>query len=149
MATNASGRTPNIGLSQWLAEDYIHHDDFNSDNMIIDGLLASAPRIQTGSYVGDGTKDAENAITLTFDFVPKVVIVMCEEGAAINGSAQSAFYSNWFLGLYGTKVIQVRNSTSGHELTMTWNNNSVSWWSTGPMSHMNQNNYTYNYFALG
>lgn len=48
MASNATNKTPNYGLSQWIGTDKVRREDFNADNLIIDGALANKVGQETG-----------------------------------------------------------------------------------------------------
>lgn len=47
----------------------------NGNTTAISDLVANGPKIQTGSYVGTGTYGSSNPCSLTFDFVPQLVIL--------------------------------------------------------------------------
>ena len=103
----------------------------------------TAPRIETGSYVGTGTYGASNPNTLTFGFKPKMVII------SVNGT--STYGGAIFM--YG----QTRSSYTGvaynvetsYMPILTWNENSVSWYSTHRAYYQLNETYTYNYLAIG
>ena len=42
--------TPNLGLHQWASSDYVNHEDFNSDNLKIDGALSHLYRVPIADY---------------------------------------------------------------------------------------------------
>lgn len=52
---------------------------------------AKAPKIVTGSYVGDGKYGAENPVTLKFDFEPKFLIVTFEDAPPFRYSEDVGF----------------------------------------------------------
>lgn len=103
----------------------------------------TAPKIETGSYVGTGTYGASNPNTLTFGFKPKMVII------SVNGT--STYGGAIFM--YG----QTRSSYTGvaynvetsYMPILTWNENSVSWYSTHRAYYQLNETYTYNYLAIG
>lgn len=103
----------------------------------------TAPKIETGSYVGTGTYGASNPNTLTFGFKPKMVII------SVNGT--STYGGAIFM--YG----QTRSSYTGvaynvetsYMPILTWNENSVSWYSTHGAYYQLNETYTYNYLAIG
>lgn len=68
MPTN---HTENYQLSQWERSDRIQMEDFNSDNAKIDAALtqlqATALRIHTGLYIGEGKPEK----TIELPFTPK------------------------------------------------------------------------------
>lgn len=103
----------------------------------------TVPKIETGSYVGTETYGASNPNTLTFGFKPKIVII------SINGT--STYGGAIFM--YG----QTRSSYTGvlYNLDysdmpfLTWNENSVSWYSTHRDYNQLNEAKTYNYLAIG
>ena len=103
----------------------------------------TVPKIETGSYVGTETYGASNPNTLTFGFKPKIVII------SINGT--STYGGAIFM--YG----QTRSSYTGvlYNLDysdmpfLTWNENSVSWYSTHRGYNQLNEAKTYNYLAIG
>ena len=97
----------------------------------------SAPRVQFGSYVGTGEAGSAHAITLTFEFEPKAVLIVStgrpEFGLLIR--------PGWSLGVSGAGMT---NAAS-----VTWDGNSVSWYhgsSEGMM--LNSLRTTYYYLAI-
>ena len=50
-----STTTPNLGLHQWASSDYVNHEDFNSDNLIIDGAMAHLYRVPIAEYTTTAT----------------------------------------------------------------------------------------------
>ena len=97
----------------------------------------TAPKIETGSYVGTGTYGASNPNTLTFGFVPKFVFVSSGGGS-----------SSYFLWVQGC------NKTSGEYnnnlSVVVASGNTLSWYSTkDTSSQRNQNATTYYYIAIG
>lgn len=103
----------------------------------------TAPRIETGSYVGTETYGQANPNTLTFGFKPKMVII------SVNGT--SPYGGAIFM--YG----QTRSSYTGVAYNvdpsdmpiLTWNENSVSWYSTHRGYNQLNEAKTYNYLAIG
>jgi len=95
------------------------------------------PRIITGQYTGSGTYGAEGKNSLTFPFVPKLVIIQGGDaytrGILIYPSTHACTYS------YGT------------ESTVAWNDASktVSWYSTSSKNQLNTNGSLYHYVAIG
>ena len=72
------------------------------------------PQIATGSYFGTGTYGTSNPNTLTFDFVPKLVIIKgVQPTVFINPSTDGC---TWI------------DSCKGGEYHATWNGNTLSWW---------------------
>lgn len=78
----ASNYTTNYQLNQWTRSDRIMLKDFNADNAKIDAALKAVAdggaKLAVGSYTGTGGYGAENANSLTFDFVPKIVWIVTQ-----------------------------------------------------------------------
>ena len=102
--------------------------------------LDGAAKVQTGSYVGTGTYGASNPCSLTFDFVPKFLLVK-SIGDTIFGvnSAQLLLISP------GTNFV-------GYTYTAycSWNGQSVSWYSTAAADYQfNIADLQFYYLAIG
>lgn len=97
-------------------------------------------KIETGSYVGTGTDGSSNPNSLTFGFVPKLVMVR-----------NAGLYRQYFL----DAVKGVGNTTSDYDYgtsqtTLVWSDNTLSWYSqSGANQQMNGNNQLYFYIAIG
>lgn len=144
-----------------LTADKLPNDVFQQIKVLIDNVqdgVDSRAKIQTGSYVGTGTYGSSAPCSLTFDFVPKLVIIQGTGTAssisndykivALNGinTASSLFFENlntnvgWFL-----------------MVAITWNGNTMQWYAldgyhdakASSSSQLNSNNNTYYYIALG
>lgn len=91
-------------------------------------------KIAYGFYVGTGTYKQANANSLTFDFVPKVILFGAFGGiVAIKDTATVTYYT-----------------TTNHQLYFVWSGNTVSWYSTESAGwQMNTEGTTYFYVALG
>lgn len=101
-------------------------------------------KIATGSYTGTGTYGSANRNTLTFDFVPKAVIIITALTSSSNsspsvtlivGGNSIVFGYSWSSSLYGS--------------TVTISGNGVSWYNSSAANQMNASNKTYNYIAFG
>ena len=55
----------------------------------IQSLGSGFAKIQTGSYVGTGTYGASNPCSLTFDFVPKLILITQDDVQWLNGNSSS------------------------------------------------------------
>ena len=114
---------------------------------LINGISASsigAARIELGNYTGTGA-NAQTAITLTFSFKPKVVIVAGPDGNAI--FMQGAVSSKTDIG-GGPNGFQVY----GYLVTLTWSGNSVTWKGESAIKGekiLNENGVKYYYVAIG
>ena len=100
-------------------------------------------KIETGSYVGTGTFGASKPNTLTFGFIPKLVIIK----------------PNMTTDEYHFEVIQGQTKTFSYQsninygkVEISWDGNSISWYCTsndGPDGQLNKAEYTYYYIAIG
>lgn len=105
----------------------------------------TAPKIETGSYVGTGTYGQENPNTLTFGFVPKVWGWFGYKNA--NGAI---FFPSAELFPWGEGTINVGIATGRADACFpTYQNSSVSWFANSVNVQANQSGYTYYYFAIG
>lgn len=111
---------------------YPDSGDYNGFNHEYVGIpfenMPGAPKIEMGSYVGTGTYGADNPNSLTFSFVPKVLLIV------------------EYVWLYGKDS----GSTGSYYATLTWTDNTVSWYySSSADRQLNKSGTTYNYVAIG
>lgn len=102
------------------------------------GKLGDKARVQVVSYVGTGTYGSDHPTTVTFDFVPKVVIAHCKNDAQYR-----------FIAPYGIKSTLVRNSLNDKSLDITWKNKTMSYKNNSPGLQMNTSGLTYIVVAIG
>ncbi len=122
-------------------------------------LENGAVKIQTGSYVGTGTYGVDNPCSLTFDFVPELVIIM--PVGRPTTSSYDAYSNVMSKGLSTTTYYGLQSSTYPyiddnnnycHVLSF---NNTVAWYNDppnvnyGPGGQQNYSGKTYTYFAVG
>lgn len=88
------------------------------------GQLGGGTRIEVVSYVGTGTYGSSNPNSLTFDFVPKVIVIQ---------SSENSIYGSCIV-LNGTKKAITYPSANDFS-EFSWNEKTVSWY--------NQNNVVY------
>lgn len=105
------------------------------------GETVKAARVAVGSYEGTELSGKNNPVTLTFDFEPKFVLVVMDEGMLSNE--------------YNTSVVLFRPCTrtrtgSGVNdyISVTWGENSVSWYADAYTAQLNSA-FKYNYIAIG
>ena len=99
-----------------------------------------AVKIATGSYTGTETYGKDNPNSLTFDFAPQLVRIELVEGD-----------NNGFTAIRGmTRVASTEyNTQSSHRPYLTWNGNTLEWYSEqDPYKQLN-GTYKYKYFAIG
>ena len=104
-------------------------------------------QIATGSYVGTDKYGVSNPNTLTFDFVPRIVIVT-QNG---NNSLAPSGVGTWdggFMWTYG--AIRVKcGGNSNYELVTALNGTTFTWYSANNAYTQQNSTYTYNYIAIG
>lgn len=97
-----------------------------------------AAAIATGSYVGTGTYGNSNKNSLTFSFEPKLVIIQDRTEKSLGASKRIIF-------VYDSPL------TDSGLITVEWNKNGVSWYTTNNDSEVQLNaaGRTYRYVAIG
>lgn len=99
------------------------------------GKTGNKLQIQTGTYVGSGVYGDGNQNSLTFDFVPKIVIVLYESRADL--SDQSTF-------------IYIGQPGLASDKRFTLNDKTLSWYNSRSASDQcNDSNSVYYYVAIG
>ena len=138
MSTN---KTENLSLHSWDQDDPVLRSEFNENFEAIDSAFGTTwadvmagPKVVVGSYVGTGTCGASNRTSLTFDFVPKIVMVW---GTVSSESG---------VALYGEKMASRLSSSTA--CTTTWNGSTVTWYAENATMQLN-NAITYYYLAIG
>lgn len=102
------------------------------------GKLGDKARVQVVSYMGTGTYGSSNPNSLTFDFVPKAIMVRD------NGQG-----TRFLEAIYGMEFAVVKYS-AGSFVSMIWNKKTVSWYSdSDPYYQMNSNGAKYYAVAIG
>lgn len=102
------------------------------------GKLGDKARVQFGSYVGTGTYGERNPNSLTFDFVPKMVVVM-----GINGTSGAIFMRD---------SIGYSDAITGENYTGSckFSGNTLEYYNVDGSSYqLNKANYHYCFLALG
>lgn len=102
------------------------------------GKLGDKARVQVVSYVGTGTAGSAHPTTLTFNFVPKVVIAHSKSDPQY-----------LFIAPYGIESTLVRHSLNDNDLTITWKNKTMSYQNNSPGLQMNSSGETYIVVAIG
>ena len=101
-------------------------------------LVPSVPgRYETGSYTGTGTSGTSNKNTLTFSFVPKLVMIRPGTG--------NQYFMNAINGCSTAKT-DYANSVYA---SLTWSGTTLSWYYTAAAGQLNTNGTTYYYTAIG
>ena len=140
--------TEHYQLHQWEGSDSFLRTDFNEDLAKIDNALnqlaGSTLHIASGSYAGTGEAGAEHPNQLTFEFVPKMVVLTVDAGQELeNGTVLVAGQ---------TRSSGMGTSYSGGsclDLHITWSGQGLSWYSAKASYQLNKSGQTYRYFAVG
>ena len=109
---------------------------------------AGGVRIATGSYTGTGTYGASNPCSLTFPFVPKLVIILTSRNTNYNDFGIFRPDSSLGISGYATKT----GSSSGLTLTpsVVLSGQTLNWYSEQSTNlQLNTSSATYHYLALG
>ena len=110
-------------------------------------LLGGVPKIATGSYTGTGTYGADNPCSLTFNFVPTLVIVSCWR--VVSGTTTRSVVGIFLRDDYGMRITQNSNYAS-RILYAAWAETSLSWYSVdGDDDQLNYEGTSYHYLAIG
>lgn len=106
--------------------------------------LTIGPQIATGSYTGTGTYGASNPNSLTFEFEPKILLVLSNDA------------TGGMLGIRAAQKATTGLATYQGRDNIAFNQNVVSWYyidggnsSTYPYIQMNQASMSYYYIAIG
>ncbi len=113
------------------------------------GQLGDQVRIETGSYVGTGTYGKANPNTLTFGFVPKLVIVYKKNGFL---TPSDGGYNQSFLWVAEQFILNIYAINSISFVDISANGNTLSWNADSPYGPERQCNIAgqeYNYIAIG
>lgn len=113
------------------------------------GKLGDKARVQVLSYVGTGTYGSSNPNSLTFDFVPKMVIVALSKDKDNNPNVMPSPYQGWrnmFLWIYGMK----KTTTSTSDIEFINDGKNFSWYAYSYASNQcNESGSTYTAVAIG
>lgn len=101
--------------------------------------------IESGSYVGTGTYEQANPNTLTFSFVPYMVVILA--------NSAGTFYPGvvFIKGQTLSDGIGYNEHINGsYALSVSWGSKTVSWYSNStPNTQLNSEGTSYYYFAIG
>lgn len=108
------------------------------------GQMGDKTRIAKGSYIGTGTYGKSNPNSLTFDFVPKIVIIVYS-GVAVFLWGSSGTYER---GSAATNFITTNTNT--HTVSYADIDRTMTWYSTSDaIAQLNASNTEYNYIIIG
>lgn len=163
-------KTTNYKLPRWEKDDFVKMDDFNDAFGKLDAALkanadaaagaASAAvvtalaqdvgaggkncRIEFGSYVGNGQAGESNKRTLSTDFVPLLLIVVCQSDITSSRGVTPMI-------MLKDCAVASQNTFTGaaNYPTVIWGQNNVSWYAAHSMIMLNSENSKYHYVVLG
>ena len=100
-----------------------------------------------GTYVGAGTYGDSAPTSLTFDFTPRLVVVIAAGGYTLFGiygnNTVSAFQGPRMSGGYGSE-------SYAWQMNASWSGNTVSWYNSSNATYqLNAAGTTYSYIAIG
>ena len=148
-------KTEHYQLNQWDASDYVRREDFNEDNRKIEKAIAGAgPKYCVGTYTGTGEIGSEHPHSLSFDFAPKLILILSKAGPFGGGEL------TLIQGVpYGFTSFWNGNVVDSVSVNAYWDGNTVTWYwvgngtygSTEVQSKMecNKSDTTYYYLAIG
>ena len=146
----ASNYTTSYGLCQWEPEDDFLRTEFNADNAKIDAALGTIPKVESGSYTGDGTYGADSPCSLTFSFQPKLVLISPSD---ISDRGEIFFPMTAVYGAEQACSCWSGYSYRGDYCVLSWAGNALTWYSAGQSgqaaSQYNVSGKTYHYLAIG
>ena len=119
--------------------------------------VGNSAKVAFGTYTGTGTYGSSNPTSLTFDFEPKFLWVTCGDaltGNYLGNSSQQVQPKSQMMVLrnISTATLNVMNAGTTATINITWNGNTVSWYSTySDVYQLNKGSgyNTYTYFAIG
>lgn len=107
--------------------------------------LLGSGKVVAGSYVGTGTYGEGNKSSLTFDFVPKIVLFYGTGGDVLSTSS-SGFP---LIMLWGTTYCAGTSNTTTSFSYFAYYGNTMSWYSESAAGQFNTSGSTFRYVAIG
>lgn len=109
-----------------------------------DALDAAAAKIATGSYTGTGKNGSGSKNSLTFDFVPKFVVVAMKGANTFYGNAPILWWVNPDAAVTG------QTSNSDYAATCSLSGTTLSWYNAKGVGYqLNVSGTVYRYIAIG
>lgn len=120
-------------------QEYTTAEDFTD----LWGNVIPTIKISTGSYTGTGTYGTNNKNQLTFNFIPKLLVVQ---------PVSTGYYSFAYVA-YGSGGVclstRINTSFTSQYLYGSNDGNSISWYSANADAQANTSGVVYRYFAIG
>ena len=147
----STNHTPHLELNQWVGTDPVLMSDFNADNAKIDAAFALLPHVVTGSYTGNGQYGSAHPVTLTFPFVPKLLVVLSDSRNYFGPAGSTNIYNGWLMTMPGVSGAYLGSYDTNDAVHFDWNGSTVSWYTeqASPGVQCNAQNVVYHYFAIG
>lgn len=124
-----------------LPDSFILSEPVTLTDLQGEPLNIPGAQIAIGSYTGTGQYGAGSPNSLTFDFVPKLVIVSNRNDIYYGGCA-------WFAGM--PKAFSHNSGTTAYMVNLTWSGKTISWHATdGDAQQLNTQGVRYDYIAIG
>lgn len=113
-----------------------------TDKTEVEEMLSDRAIIQTGTYKGTGTYGTSNKNSLTFNSLPKFVIIF-----GVGGSWSHLLFAT---PSYGVALYTKGSSSSnGGYSNVTWSGKTMTWYSASSAANqMNETDVEYTYFAI-
>ena len=141
-AENAAKQT----AADWDAENAALVQYINNAFQTVGGEAITLTKIAKGNYTGTGTYGSSNKKSLTFSFVPKILIVLAPDKTTQHMILINGMTSSYVPGITSKSLT----------ITSAWSGNTVNWYNAdsgslqGAASHqMNASATVYHYIALG
>jgi hypothetical protein len=127
----------------------------------IKGLFDASVKMKSGSYVGTGKVGSANPNSLTYGFVPDIVVVQSVIGPAYFSGSKHDDKSGLLVMVRGSEKAKSFGGNDFYGInTVSWSGNSVHWYCTTqgsgsgssdgqPSGQMNHEGATYYHFAVG
>lgn len=125
---------------------------------IQNNLLLSLPgsggtgfaQIETGSYTGTGTYGSGNPNSLTFGFVPQLLVVQLRSSSGrVNGIWLGLFSPSLYTESYSDMAYRYGLGSATDDCHAKRTETTVYWYSTSAPDQFNNSNQKYTYFAIG
>lgn len=111
---------------------------------VITEIIARSAKVITGTYTGNGNSGSSAKRSLSFDFTPKLVIIIQSTANATTYTRFPAIMVNPSTRGYG-----MDNNGDGYGFTVAWGSQQVSWYASTAQNQMNYDGYKYTYVAVG
>lgn len=130
-------------ISDTLVSSENELDDLSDEISTAISQISGKANVATGSYVGTGTYGSNNPCTLTFDFVPQIIVIKgVNQNDVLNPIIPRAG------GVYGLEYQTGSSYQTAYLVTVSYSGTTVSWYSTNN-AYVQQNNSGTTYYYVG